>query len=230
MGKATLDLPDPLQSPPPGSPTSTDDLLAQLAGEEIDRLLSEADSAEAPAAAPAAPTASRAPVPSNEPTPDAPAGNGAVNIDAGAPAPPEPEADVAAELDELFNTAVAKDKADEEAAAALQAADASGVARQAGAGAEVVAAETSPAERAGLTVPVRDDASGGAGLEAAPQPLTDLSPDDRPTPLYLRPLEWLNAPLAACPASVRDLVGKAAIITLFNAAAIIVYVLLFRRG
>jgi hypothetical protein len=43
-------------------------------------------------------------------------------------------------------------------------------------------------------------------------------------------LEWLNAPLAASSPSVRDLIGKAAIITLFNAAAILVYVMLFRRG
>ncbi len=41
MGKAAVDLPDPMQQPPPAGRTSTDDLLAQLAGEEIDRLLAE---------------------------------------------------------------------------------------------------------------------------------------------------------------------------------------------
>lgn len=42
MGQAALDLPDSLE-PPPATAASTDDLLAQLASEEIDRLLAEAD-------------------------------------------------------------------------------------------------------------------------------------------------------------------------------------------
>ena len=37
MGKAALDLPDPLQAAPGEARTSADDLLAQLAGDEIDR-------------------------------------------------------------------------------------------------------------------------------------------------------------------------------------------------
>ena len=36
MGQATVDLPDPLEQPPAASPANTDDLLAQLAGDEID--------------------------------------------------------------------------------------------------------------------------------------------------------------------------------------------------
>ncbi len=43
MGQATVDLPDPLKSPAPTTSGGTDDLLAQLAGEEIDRLLADAD-------------------------------------------------------------------------------------------------------------------------------------------------------------------------------------------
>jgi hypothetical protein len=43
MGQATIDLPDPMQNPAPSGGPSADDLLAQLAGEEIDRLLAEAD-------------------------------------------------------------------------------------------------------------------------------------------------------------------------------------------
>ena len=42
MGQAVADLPDPLSAAPVSS-ASTDDLLAQLAGEEIERLLAEAD-------------------------------------------------------------------------------------------------------------------------------------------------------------------------------------------
>ena len=33
MGQAAVDLPDPLESPPPAAKTSTDDLLSQLAGD-----------------------------------------------------------------------------------------------------------------------------------------------------------------------------------------------------
>src|SRR5690348_6285231 len=42
MGKATADLPDPLTASEGPGNAGTDDLLAQLAGEEIDRLLAEA--------------------------------------------------------------------------------------------------------------------------------------------------------------------------------------------
>src|SRR5258706_162577 len=43
MGQATIDLPDPSHHSTPAAGPSADDLLAQLAGEEIDRLLAEAD-------------------------------------------------------------------------------------------------------------------------------------------------------------------------------------------
>jgi len=65
MGKAALDLPDPLQSPPEGPKASTDELLAQLAGDEIDRLLAEAEAVE--------PRASRAPFHVAPPTSPEPA-------------------------------------------------------------------------------------------------------------------------------------------------------------
>src|SRR5438477_12040504 len=42
MAQASIDLPDPLNNSGPVGP-GVDDLLAQLAGEEIDRLLAEAD-------------------------------------------------------------------------------------------------------------------------------------------------------------------------------------------
>ncbi|HLL88095.1 MAG TPA: hypothetical protein VK324_02215, partial [Tepidisphaeraceae bacterium] len=51
MGKAGVGLPDPLDSTAGSAgAAATDDLLAQLAGEEIDRLLADADDAS-PAAA-----------------------------------------------------------------------------------------------------------------------------------------------------------------------------------
>ena len=52
MGSATVELPDPLQSAGPAEAKSADDLLAQMAGDEIDRLLAESDSEPEPGAAP----------------------------------------------------------------------------------------------------------------------------------------------------------------------------------
>lgn len=46
MSQGASDLPDPLDKPPPPGPTaSTDDLLAKMAGDEIDRLLADAEMA-----------------------------------------------------------------------------------------------------------------------------------------------------------------------------------------
>jgi hypothetical protein len=47
MGQAVADLPDPLESANPSDAKSADDLLSQMAGDEIDRLLAESDG-EAP--------------------------------------------------------------------------------------------------------------------------------------------------------------------------------------
>jgi hypothetical protein len=81
MARPALDLPDPMNDSGSGAIHSADDLLAQLAGEEIDRLLSEADdddgsTAEPPATRPQnvdrpapAPTAVVAPVAPTAPSP-----------------------------------------------------------------------------------------------------------------------------------------------------------------
>ena len=70
MGQAVVDLPDPLDMPPPASMSGTDDLLAQLAGDEIDRLLAETDTERpapaAPEGAAPAPAAADATSPKSE--------------------------------------------------------------------------------------------------------------------------------------------------------------------
>jgi hypothetical protein len=53
MGQASVDLPDPLEKPK--TTGSTDELLAQLAGDEIDRLLANGDAGMSPSTVPAAP-------------------------------------------------------------------------------------------------------------------------------------------------------------------------------
>lgn len=47
--------------------------------------------------------------------------------------------------------------------------------------------------------------------------------------ILLKPLEWMNRPLQACSDTVREALGKVAIMTLINALAILVYVLFLRR-
>ncbi len=48
MGQAVVELPDPLENGDVANAASADDLLAQLASEEIDRLLAEAESEQSP--------------------------------------------------------------------------------------------------------------------------------------------------------------------------------------
>jgi hypothetical protein len=57
MGQAVADLPDPLESATPAEAQSADDLLSQMAGDEIDRLLAESEGEAAPLARPAGPVA-----------------------------------------------------------------------------------------------------------------------------------------------------------------------------
>ena len=86
--------------------------------------------------------------------------------------------------------------------------------------------ETSVAERQGLSI--RDPADelptpGELALLSAPVE------DDRPLPVYLKPLEWMNAPLDVMPTPVRDVIGQIAILTLVNAIAVLIYVFVFRK-
>ena len=60
---------------------------------------------------------------------------------------------------------------------------------------------------------------------------TPESPAGKPsgTPLWVRPLVWLNAPLSALPSPLRDAMGKIGLVTTLNAAAILLYVAVIRR-
>ncbi|MGA2443053.1 MAG: hypothetical protein ABSH08_19035 [Tepidisphaeraceae bacterium] len=66
-----------------------------------------------------------------------------------------------------------------------------------------------------------------ANVPAADAPAVQEDPDY--VPIYLKPLVWINAPLDACPAIVRKMLGNAGIVTLVNALAILTYVCLFRK-
>ena len=208
MGQATVDLPDPLE-PQTVSAANTDELLAQLAGEEIDRLLAEADAEPTPAPAQSSPTSS-SPHPDLAPNPSA-----AIT--------PGSERAVAAQLDDLF--AQLTQESPEAPAAAAAAPDArQDVAQVAPATAFGAEDATTSAERGAL------NAASGTGAAPAEDLNVVLSRiEDIRLPFYLRPLEWLSAPLNACPEHVRDVIGKIAIVTAVNALAVLAYVLFFRR-
>ena len=250
MGQATVDLPDPMQ-PAPMTAMSPDDLLAQLAGDEIDRLLAEVESEtppdEQPVRAPIIPLPSF----SDPPTPEsgaAPAEPAGLSTQAA-----EVDAAVNAQLDDLFaqlalegpeipgalSTAdgpaptvpqLPEMPGDASPAAAVAARDVDSTESEPSAAAtdsELAAraaadtdGDTSAAERNALADTQMNEVAAEiqAELIAAPS-----------LPAYLRPLEWLNAPLAAFPDPVRDLVGKIAILTTANAVSILVYVFFFRR-
>ena len=277
MGKS-IDLPDPLESAsrPLGN---ADDLLAQLAGEEVDRLLAEADAegkrqpkpgearrttdvtTEAqlapehaiqdqldalfteiasdqpsagppPAAAPLAPTPS-APAPVTSPpavAPIAPAPFGPItsklpddidanevmaailgDVGATAPAPPlpPPPAEQSA-----FPTAPrpAPTQTNIQSAPAAAAAP------------RELATTTAERDALALSDPA-DELPGPGELQALAGPIED----DRPLPAYLKPLEWMNAPLEMLPPTLRDVLGQIAILTLVNAIAVLIYVFVFRK-
>jgi hypothetical protein len=239
MGQAAIDLPDsPDQAPAPLN--SADDLLSQLAGAEIDRLLAEAGPETASGGDPALDAAfDLALAPTTEAEVDelikaandeaaaleieAAAARAAIMADpplapaavpATPPAPlPAPAAAAAtpatteafnAEVDNLFKelNAVPPPPAPEPPAAEI---------------------ETSAAELAALAAPVVEPEP-----EVHEEPAEPIRRYEKPS-LLVRLLELVNWPFAACPDWLRETLGKIAILTLMNALAVMLYLIIFGR-
>lgn len=239
MGQATVDLPtSPEQSPAPLN--SADDLLSQLAGAEIDRMLAEAEPES---------------VTESDPELDAAFAEAAANA-------PTTEA----EIDELMKTAAAE----EQAAAAPPAAPPAAVAAAAPAptadayAAEVDAlfaelnASSAPVAEPPAEVVVEKEApapspvASMAAVPAEPHPEQQTSaaeksalatpepqaeeesiyplkrPKEKPSVL-VKVLELLNFPFATCSDSLREVLGKIAILTTMNSLAVLLYLLLFKK-
>jgi hypothetical protein len=189
MGQATVDsavdLPDPLESrgdnPDSAQAQSADDLLSQLAGDEIDRLLAE--SGDEPAA--------QAPHPESQ---NLESPNPASPVEAKTPpvevAPPPAPVAKKSPLEEEMDLDAAIDAAARERMA------------------------------------IRDN---GHEEPVDHSPQINLGDPARRLPFFLRPLEWLSAPLDPWPDQLRDLIGKVGLLTLINALAVLAYVLIFRR-
>jgi hypothetical protein len=56
-----------------------------------------------------------------------------------------------------------------------------------------------------------------------------VAPTGAGLPIYLKPLAWVNAPILLLPRTLRDALGKVALLTMFNAVAVLLYVVIFRR-
>jgi hypothetical protein len=198
MSQSVVDLPDPLEQTAPEPAAGVDDLLARMAGDEIDRLLAESDaSREAPA----------------------------ISLDNNAEKP--------ADAEKPATTPPGTEASSTRVAPATNAIDAAEPQRSSAALLESESATTA-AERSALN----------STPDAAPasEPQTPLANDteeameeamdaanEKSLPLYLKPLEWLNAPFDALPDTAREAIGKVALLTFFNALAVLIYVLVFRR-
>jgi hypothetical protein len=251
MGQATLDLPDPLEpAAAPATPAAADDLLAQLANDEIDRLLAEAEfepekhgkpapAANAPPRSPAVDAAFDAALKGaagSQPSPQAQT----LPVVANAPAPPAPST-LSQQMQQVFAgttpvTAAAPDVIDVPGVAKIVDAKVidtqlapSGPAKLAN-NAELTPVVVAPVD-GGTSLAERDGLRAGEieALTADPLGELDEPESEARVPLVLKPLVWINAPFAAVPEGAREALGKVAIVTLVNAIGVLAYVLIFRK-
>lgn len=287
MGQATVDLPD-LPDVPACPVPNADELLSQLAGEEIDRLLAESEGVSASKGASAQTEVLSAPIPttttkdpieqqldalfeqlkSHHPQP--PGSTEAVNLaspgekdgSSGVTAQEvQSEPAVQAQLDELFRELVdphhrtdprpfdaepagqgiessspastlapehAQPQGDPSHESSEQASSFVGSPTQASQTVTAVLGELASAE-------IDDGTDRSALMNDTPQPkvegsaLLDEPIEGAPLPLLLRPLEWINRPFEGLPETLRQDLGKVAIVTTLNSLAVLIYVVFFRN-
>ena len=243
MGQATVDLPDPLDLPPvdPISATpisaaalaSADDLLSQLAGDDIDRLLAEAESADPPPAAlPETADSSISPAAAEHAELIRTAEQTAVEVadvdveaatavavsEITAPETIAPAIDVPIAADHAF----ALQAMIEPAASAVES---EGSEKPVESVAPIAEVESAPVEAPlAPETPAFDEAASEERHALVEGP----SPVAKPPSILVRILQLMNSPLAWLPDPLRDALGKAGLLTMFNAIAVLGYVLLFR--
>ena len=248
MGQATVDLPDPSEMP--AAPmNSADDLLSQMAGDEIDRLLAEAEVEKTAAPAPAPSTTGVQPL-AGPSVSESQLDELLNNVDdAAKSAPPRPplvnvpdEAAIKAALfdDPKPKPAIPKSRSlmpgaviqpEESEPVEQPIVDAKAEAKQLDEAlakgstdalpeVKVLEAETSSAEKNALADAINS-------LDAPAEHAAVV--EEAPIPFYLKPLVWLNFPMEFLPPPARAAIGKVALMTLVNSIAVLAYVLLFRK-
>ena len=150
--------------------------------------------------------------------------------------PDDAAADDAVADDAAADDAVADDAVADDAAAIADAANSSNSPRS------QTHEHTQPeAERTEIAIPA-------TGQPQAAKPLDSAAQEQKPAPddpgvmnsksqaprsgwlgFVVRILEWVNEPSQACPDEFRDAVGKIGLVTIFNAVAVLIYVMVFRR-
>ena len=195
MGQSVVDLPDPLDQSAAASlnsttPAGVDDLLAQMAGDEVDRLLAEAEMPRESRVEPPAPPVLAAP-------------DGALTV-----------------------TALGETSARSSTHGESSGSHSSNASVDPKIDAELSSA-TTIAERSGLEMPAEPTAAEAPAFSEAETEA--IQPPASGLPWYFKALEWMNAPMQSLPEGVREAVGKIALLTLFNAGAVLLYVFLFRK-
>lgn len=247
MGRAAPDLPDPLENAESAPTGGADDLLSQLAGDEIDRLLAEADvesaplpeTAEVSTAAAATDTAEPAPVAAdasastapalesqldelfsslNEPPPAAPT-EVAAEAAVTPPRPVATPAPAATDLDDQLAKLANELLPTPEPVEELTPVDAPAVA-------EAVTPQDLPQEISG-----EDERAALLAEPASDAPPEELYEEagDGAVPWYLWPLVWLNAPFAAISDGARDRIGKVALATLLFSITVLTFLAVTRH-
>jgi hypothetical protein len=241
MGKAAVELAEP--PPSAGDAGNADELLSQMAGDEIDRLLAEAD---------VEPTAAAA-TPDMVATPAVDASAGVVAASNSAPSSRSDDmidsADLAPQLDALFEQLNAQNDASESDAAVVTAIAPPTVETDNATAHPEAPATDSAASTAVLETRTSDEPDDPVAAALAAPDDTALSEHEvtaHPASqrkhatgvaglveqllnVLLLPLQMLNEPLENCSDSLRQGLGWIGIVTTINAVAVIAYVLLFRR-
>ncbi|MGA2500208.1 MAG: hypothetical protein ABSH20_20910 [Tepidisphaeraceae bacterium] len=227
MPQPAKTLPDPMKAVPAATGPNADEILSQLAGEEIDRLLAEAESPRSDPVPPLAVAKATNVSPSSSPAPSSPA-----------PLPAEPSADqdLNQQLDALFNQLN-----QETGTPAAPETPAPASARPAPLEPSPSPAAEQPkavtASSAQVTSSLANDVLAATELAAIPEPparenVAQSPPKEEPgsgeppVSLFLRPLVRLSS---LFPETALDWMGKVAILTTLNAMAIFAYILIRRH-
>jgi hypothetical protein len=239
MGQATIDLPagSAADSKPSKPVTNADDLLAQLAGQEIDRLLAESDTKPAPLTPPTETTmpdvqakleermkakeqADEA-MSASAPT-DSSLGVVA-SADGAKAATAATDEEFAAEVDALFKELNVSPQ-DAQIDSAPPPPAVASAAEPAVAG--LIENATTAEERAALAT---DETLQPGDVPELRRILDVKQEPEQRIPVYIRLLELVNAPFGACPQAVRDTLGKLAILTFMNSIGLLLYLVIFRH-
>ncbi len=231
LAEAVKDLPDPMEEPVNATGPSPDDLLSKMADQAISQLIENTEKGIAPS-----------PLPNQVATSEA-----SPSINESPPALAT-EADEKRAMDQILSSGESSelDQKDAPASAEQQKSDPPKPE-------ESEAAKDVQSQLDNVLSELKSDPPPPPSPE--PQPLVtqqtntqEYAPESRedikalfepaaapvkhrkPAPEFLvKPLEWMNVPFNSLPDTIRDTLGQIGIVTMINALAVLLYIILFRR-